>query len=96
MVPQGGFSGAVSRLATLAVCAEVSHQVNRGIEHVDDTEVQTVDPSVEPLPLRYDCWHRSIDVARLLSQQGQLHAPQIAAELVDLPMRSERLCVAPS
>ncbi len=68
--PQGGFSTAVARIASLAICAEVAQGDHR----------QT-DPAVS-LSLHYDAWEECSDVANQLSTKGQLHAPKIAEFLI--------------
>jgi hypothetical protein len=76
--PQGGFSTAVSRLASLAICAEVAQG-----------DVDKTDPAVA-LSLHYDAWEQCINVADQLSQQNQLHAPRIVEYLLgELPPQTE-------
>ena len=70
--PQGGFSTAVGRLATLGVCAEVI----QGVPEVVDTAVQ--------LALHHNVWDHCKEVARQLANRGELHAPKIAQEVLQM------------
>ncbi|MEC7983849.1 MAG: hypothetical protein VX278_01715 [Myxococcota bacterium] len=67
--PQGGFSTAVARLATIAICAEAAEG---GKEQTDRAVA---------LSLRHDAWFKTVKVAKQLSQKGQLHAPTICAQV---------------
>jgi len=67
LTPQGGSSTAVARLATLAVCAEVAE--GGGI---------STDRAVS-LSLHKGVWTKAVHAAKILSQQGQLHAPKICS-----------------
>ena len=64
--PQGGFSTAVGRLASLSVCAEAM----QGPPEEIDTAVQ--------LALHQNVWEHCRDIAKSLAQRGALHAPKIA------------------
>ncbi len=66
--PQGGFSTAIGRLASLSVCAEVM----QGPPEQVDVAVQ--------LSLHQNVWEHCRDVARNLAQRGELHAPKIAQQ----------------
>ena len=67
MAPQGGFSTAVARLATLAVCTEAAE--GRGT---------STDRAVS-FSLRHEAWPDAVELARELAQSGQLHAPLICS-----------------
>ena len=73
--PQGGFSTAVARMATLAICAEVANG-----------EADEVDNAVA-LSLHYTAWETCTIIAKQLANQSQLHAPKIVAAVLgeDLP-----------
>lgn len=64
--PQGGFSTATGRLATLAVCSEAM----QGPPDEIDLAVQ--------LSLHQNVWEHCREIAKVLAQQGALHAPKIA------------------
>ena len=66
LTPQGGFSTAAGRLATLSVCSEAM----QGPPNEIDSAVQ--------LSLHRNAWEHCRDVAKTLAQQGALHAPKIA------------------
>ena len=66
LTPQGGFSTAIGRLATLSVCAEAM----QGPPNEIDTAVQ--------LSLHRNVWEHCRNIAKKLAQQGALHAPKIA------------------
>ena len=66
LTPQGGFSTATGRLATLSVCCEAM----QGPPNEIDTAVQ--------LALHRNAWEHCREVAKTLAQQGALHAPKIA------------------
>ena len=68
--PQGGFSTAVGRIASLSICAEVAQG-----------PVERTDPAVA-LSVHYDSWEESVAAAQKLSANGQLQAPQIAEAIV--------------
>ena len=70
--PQGGFSTAVGRLATLSVCAEAI----QGPPDVIDNATQ--------LALHQNVWEHCRDVAKTLAHKGQLHAPKIASQVLDI------------
>ena len=64
--PQGGFSTATGRLATLGVCSEAM----QGPPNEIDIAVQ--------LSLHHNVWEHCREIAKGLAQQGALHAPKIA------------------
>ena len=79
LTPQGGFSTASGRLATLSVCSEAM----QGPPNEIDTAVQ--------LALHRNVWEHCREVAKTLAQQGALHAPKIALmalKQVSLPTTS--------
>ena len=81
VTPQGGFSTAVARLATMAVCAEAAE----GQGALTDRAVA--------LSLRRETWTQAVGLAKQLAQQGQLHAPKICATAFDenIPESSQPL-----
>lgn len=84
---QGGFPGAVARLATLTICAE---QEAGGDVRTDRACALAMCAQVWPLVL---------DVARSAARQGKLHAPFIAASALGqktLPEESRRVLPPPS
>ena len=82
--PQGGFSTAIARLATLAVCAEAAEangaQTDRAVA----------------LSLRRNTWTKTVELSRQLAQKGQLHAPTICASVFGPPKESSKRLPAPS
>ncbi|MEC8382286.1 MAG: hypothetical protein VXZ96_18285 [Myxococcota bacterium] len=68
VIPQGGFSTACARLATLAVCSEAALSP----QHTP----QLVDQAVQ-LALRDEIWSQAVQIAEQLAPQGLLHAPAI-------------------
>ena len=84
VTPQGGFSTAVARLATLAVCAEAA-----------EAKGEQTDRAVS-LSLRRDTWSKTVEISRQLAQKGQLHAPTICATVFGRPVESEQKLPAPS
>lgn len=70
LTPQGGFSTAISRLATLALCAEITQG-----------NAQTVDTAIA-LSLQREAWERCQTTARQLAETGELHAPRIARDII--------------
>ena len=78
LTPQGGFSTAIARLATLAICSEASE----GGEEQTDRAVA--------LSLRHDAWKKTVVAARQLAQRGQLHAPKICEVALNKPSQEEK------
>lgn len=70
LTPQGGFSTAISRLATIALCAEIT----QGLPQPVDTAIA--------LSLQREAWERCQSTARDLADIGELHAPKIAGEII--------------
>ncbi len=71
LAPQaGGFSGAVARLATLAVCAE-------GLEGGGEATDRAVG-----LALSFDAWPAAVEMARPMAARGSLHAPAVFDALI--------------
>lgn len=70
LTPQGGFSTAISRLATIALCAEIT----QGDPHTVDTAIA--------LSLQREAWERCQQTARELADIGELHAPRIAKAII--------------
>ena len=70
LTPQGGFSTAISRLATIALCAEITQGPAR-----------TVDTAIS-LSLQREAWERCQTTAKDLADQGELHAPKIAEQII--------------
>ena len=70
LTPQGGFSTAISRLATIALCAEITQG-----------PAQPVDTAIS-LSLQKEAWERCQTTARELADVGELHAPKIAGEII--------------
>jgi len=66
LTPQGGFSTATGRLASLSICAEAM----QGPPEQVDTAVQ--------LSLHHNVWEHCRDIAKKLAHRGELHAPKIA------------------
>ncbi len=66
--PQGGFSTACGRLASLSICAEAI----QGPPSKVDAAVQ--------LSLHQNVWEHCRDVAKKLAHRGELHAPKIAQQ----------------
>lgn len=71
--PAGGHAGAAARLATLAVCAEVSEG---GL---------SVDRAVQ-LALLDEAWPAAVEAARPLSRRGRLRSPLIVAAALGAPL----------
>ena len=68
VIPQGGFSTACARLATLAVCAEAALAPQYDAEMCD---------AAVHLSLRVEVWPQTITIAEKLATKGQLNAPAI-------------------
>lgn len=68
VIPQGGFSTACARLATLAVCSEAS---------LSPQYAPTLVDQAVHLALRDEVWTQAVQVAEQLAPQGLLHAPAI-------------------
>lgn len=66
LTPQGGFSTATGRLASLSICAEAMQG-----------PPQQVDIAVQ-LSLHHNVWEHCRDIAKKLAHRGELHAPKIA------------------
>jgi len=75
LTPQGGSSTAIARLATLAICA----QAMEGGEESTDRAVS--------LSLHQGVWPKAIRAAKILSQQGQLHAPKICSVVLQKELK---------
>ena len=68
VIPQGGFSTACARLATLAISSEAALSPQQ--------PPILVDQAVQ-LALRDEIWQQAVQVAEQLAPQGLLHAPAI-------------------
>jgi hypothetical protein len=81
VAPQGGFSTAIARIATLAVCAEVA-----------EGGASATDKAVS-LSLRQEVWQEAVAAARSLAQKGALNAPDICAFVLkeDIRLQKEEL-----
>ena len=81
VAPQGGFSTAVARLASLTVCSEVAMGGNPAVDNVIS------------LALRQEVWKEAVDASRLLAQKGALHAPEICSFVLqqDISQEEEQL-----
>ena len=81
VAPQGGFSTAVARLASITVCSEIALGGNPA---VDD---------VVSLALRQEVWKEAVEASRFLAQRGALHAPDICSFVLqkDISQEEEHL-----
>ena len=75
LTPQGGSSTAIARLATLAICAEA---MEGGGEYTD---------RAVSLSLHQGVWPKAVQTAKILSQQGQLHAPKICSVVLQKELK---------